>query len=131
MRSASYTIRGFTLLELMIGLAVISILSTIAYPLYTSHVRKGHRSAAQTALMELAARQASWRSRHTRYGDIGDILGLSPSIADPSSRHYSFSVTATATTFTLSAVPQAGQAADDCGTLSMSQNLTGSPSNCW
>ena len=131
MRNASHTAKGFTLLELMIGLAVIAILSTIAYPLYTSYVRKGHRTAAQTSLMELAARQASWRITHTSYGDMSYIIGLSPSIADPSSRYYSFSVTATATTFSLSAIPQGGQSTDDCGSLSMSQNLSGSPSECW
>lgn len=124
-------VAGFTLLELMIALAVIAVLSAIAYPLYTSHVQKSHRTAAQSSLMELAARQASWRSRHTSYGDLTDLLGITPAIPNPSNSYYSFSVTAATSTFSLTAVPQGAQVSDSCGTLTMTQSLSGSPSNCW
>ena len=122
---------GFTLIELMITLVIISILAAVAYPLYTTQVQKSHRSAAQTSLMELAGRQASWRSTRTSYGSMSDIIGLNPSIADPSDSYYLFAVTAGTTTFTISAVPQGSQLGDGCGTLSLSQNLTGTPSSCW
>lgn len=131
MKPSLRSLRAFTLLELMIALAVIGVLSAIAYPLYTTHVQKSHRTAAQSALMELAARQASWRSKHTSYGDKTDLLGITPSIPDPSDSYYSFAVAATTTTFIITAAPQGGQAADSCGPLTMTQNLSGAPSNCW
>lgn len=52
--------RGFTLIELMIVVAVVAILTTIAYPSYQNYVRKGHRAAAQTQMLQIADRQAQY-----------------------------------------------------------------------
>lgn len=52
--------RGFTLIELMIAVAVVAMLVTIAYPSYQAHVRKGNRAAAQSFLVEVASRQAQY-----------------------------------------------------------------------
>jgi len=49
--------RGFTLMELMITVAIVGILSALAYPTYTSYIRKGVRRAAQAQMMDIANRE--------------------------------------------------------------------------
>jgi len=51
---------GFTLLELMIVVAIVTILAAIAYPSYQEHLKKGRRAAAQSYLMDLAQRQQQY-----------------------------------------------------------------------
>lgn len=123
--------KGFTLIELMIAVVVMTLLGAIAYPLYTSQLQKSRRVAAQATLLELAARQTEWRSRHTRYAGLAELLALPPAIAAPASPHYEYQVTAGSVDFEITAVPQGGQAGDDCGTLRLAQDLGGSPADCW
>ena len=61
---------GFTLLELMIVVAVIAILAIIGLPMYTEQVRKGKRAEAVRALGDLQLRQESYRSEFPTYGNM-------------------------------------------------------------
>ena len=68
--------RGFTLIELMIVVAIVGILAGIAYPSYMDHVRKGNRAKAQAFLMDVAQRQQNHLLVHRQYAEILSDLGL-------------------------------------------------------
>jgi type IV pilus assembly protein PilE len=59
--------RGFTLIEVMIVVAIIGILSAIAYPSYTQYVLRGNRSEGMAMLMDAAARQERYYVQNNSY----------------------------------------------------------------
>jgi type IV pilus assembly protein PilE len=131
---------GFTLMELMIAMAVVGILAAIAYPSYTGQIMKTRRSAAAACLLERA--QFMERYYSTNMGYTGAALPAA-ACATELGAHYTFAFSAgpTATSYTLAATPQGEQASRDsqCGTMSINQQGTKSvsgsysstPSNCF
>ena len=71
--------RGFSLLELMIVVAIIAILASIAYPTYQGYITRTNHSAAQSVLLEAANRQEQFFADNKRYAADRSNLGYAAS----------------------------------------------------
>ena len=71
------TIRGFSMLELLVTIAIVAILMSLALPTYQQHSKKIHRLDGQNKLTEVMHLQQSFYARHLRYSDrLADDLNL-------------------------------------------------------
>jgi type IV pilus assembly protein PilE len=141
----SLSANGFTLIELMIVIAVIGILSAIAYPNYTQYVLKAHRNTAQGDLLQLAGIQEKIFLNSNSYSPKENIanayngtsaggLGVHASLLnDGGNGRYTLSMTHSAacngaatpcTDFVVIATPVTGQSKDDFGIMSLASNGT-------
>ncbi|MDF1758834.1 MAG: type IV pilin protein [Legionellaceae bacterium] len=136
--------QGFTLLELMIVILIISIMATYSYPSYKLHIIKLRRIDGKTALFDLANRLENYYTLNNSYakatigtGSKNDVLA-SPYSED---RWYILSIVSQSqSTFTIQAIPQKNQALDDVECRSYSLNNQGAKlannshiesSKCW
>lgn len=127
--------RGFTLIELMIVVAVVAILSAIAYPSYTEHVRKSRRAQAKVDLVEYGQLAERFHTVQNTY--VGFSLPSTVSPREGGTAAYSLALSQqTQSGYVITATPGAAQVADKCGTLSIDQasrktNSKGLQSDCW
>jgi type IV pilus assembly protein PilE len=120
--------RGFTLIELMIVLAVIGILATIAYPSYQDSIRQARRIEAQSIMLDIQLLQEKYRVNHVSYGSLTDLGSFS-------SGYYTFAISGnTAHAYTITATAKSGtsQAGDTgCSAMTLNQASAKTPDSCW
>ncbi len=125
--------RGFTLLELMIAVAVVAILAAIAYPSYQSHLISSRRAAAQSHLMDIAQNEQQYYLNARSYA--ATVSALSMTTPSEVSSYYTITIAATSgapPTFTATATPIAGTSQVSDGALSINNaGVKTSSNNSW
>jgi type IV pilus assembly protein PilE len=138
---------GFTLIELMVVVAVIGILAAIALPSFAEQVRKAHRADAVNGLGDLQLRQERWRAEHPAFASTIELGAM------PASDYYTFATATPAGTcadgvtactnalcYALTADTTGSQTADDgkCATLVLASRCgqitrisTPAGGSCW
>lgn len=131
------TEKGFTLIELMITVAIIAIIAAIAYPSYLNQVRDSRRSDGESALMEMMSAQERYYTDNSAYTTDLTNVGYAAS-SDVATEGGWYKIKATScgaginSCVQLTATGQNDQANDSgCTPLTLDSRGTKGPAGCW
>ena len=128
--------QGFSLIELMIAVAIIGILAAIAIPMYSDYVTRSRRADGQASLMQVAQELERCFTQFSKYNNNSCVVVAGGTVNETSDqRFYVISASGgnlTESTFTLTATPQNEQADDtDCTALTLTHLGVENPGSCW
>jgi type IV pilus assembly protein PilE len=129
--------RGVTLMELMVVVAIIGILTAIAYPSYRAQVRRSNRTEARVTLEQMAGALEKCYTRYMAYNDLANCPTANQfdggaTVSTPKGYYQISAPTLDGTQFTVRADAQGGQASDtDCPRLELDQTGNRTPAACW
>ena len=128
------SMRGFTLIEMMVVVVILGILVSIAYPSYTSYLLKSRRAEAKSMLQEIQLRQEKYRANNSSYGSLSD-LGWTQTLT-----HYNLDIpnsSVSGSSYSIQANAKTGssqlndmQGSTNCKNLAINQSGK-TPPACW
>ncbi len=124
--------RGFTLIELMIVVVIVSILAAIVYPSYTQYVVKANRTAAQAQMMDIANRQQQFLLANRSYASKTELESSGYSLPADVSARYSYTIDlgiGAVPSYTITFTPIGSQIGD--GALTINNEGVKAPAAKW
>ena len=123
---------GFSLIELLMAVAIVGILAAIAFPSYQEQIRRGHRAAAQSEMLDIANKQAQFLLVNRAYASKAALTASGYSLPSDVSDRYTYAITigaGTVPSYTITFTATGSQAAD--GNLTLDSSGTKTPVDKW